>query len=366
MAIAGFSMLALAGFGQEPDIRQAPPPINFEPWKLVTSDERTEEYSASFPSPVQTPYFTNNIIPVQVLLPKRRQGPIPVVLILHYWGAIDLRVERNIGAQLNSHGIGAVVIALPYHLSRTPQGSRSGALAIAPDPAKLKATMLQCVLDVRRTYDWMETRPEFDKSRFGIVGTSLGGIVAALVSGLENRISAASYVLGGVDLAHVLWHSSRVVTEREELRGKGYTEEKLRTELAPIEPQTYLKELRPPKSFVVVARYDTVVPPESGEKLIAVLSNPAVLRLETGHYGGFFVQKRVHHEVAQFFANSFAGQSYAPPERISAPTVRIGVSLYPERGLQVSAGLDVWRGDAAGNYFANVQLAPRGAQFFIF
>ena len=238
-------------------------------------------------------------------------------------------------------------------------------MAIQPDPKKLKETMRQCVLDVRRTLDWMKTRPEFDSTKLGIMGTSLGAIVTALVTGLDNRFAAASYVLGGIDLARVLWRSSRVVSEREKLRGQGYTEEKLREELAPIEPGNYLKEVRPGKTFVVLARYDTVVPPETGEELIAALSHPAVLRLETGHYGGFLVQKRVHHEVSSFFASTFSGHEYVPPERIFAPTVRIGVSLYPNRGLQVSAGLDVWRGDAAGNYFANVQFAPRGAQAFL-
>lgn len=347
------------------DLRQPPPPIEFGPWRSVGSDEQSEEFAAEFPSAVTTGFAANDSVPVMAFLPVRRSGPVPVVLILHYWGAIDLRVERNIAAELNSRGLGAVLIALPYHLGRTPPGSRSGAMAIEPDPQKLIRTMAQSVLDVRRTLDWIETRPEFDAKRIGLAGTSLGSIVASVVWGVDPRVTSGAFVLGGIDLAHVLWRSSRVVLEREKLRAKGYTEEKLRSELVPIEPARFLPGAPGRSTFVVGAKFDTVIPPRSTQELIEALGSPTVLWLDTGHYGGFFVQKRVHHEVALFFAKSFAGEAYTAPDRISAPTLRIGVSLTPAAGLQVAAGIDVWKADAAGNTFANIQLAPRGAQVFL-
>jgi len=359
--LALFGSFALA---QDPQLRVPPPSIPFEPWQRFGEDDRTEEFHASFASAVTTPYAVNNRVPVKAILPIKREGPIPAVLVLHYWGAIDERVERSIAGELNSRGLAAVLVALPYHLGRTPAGTRSGSLAIQPDPEALKATMRQCLFDVRRAIDWMDSRPEFDSSRIGIVGTSLGAIVTSLVTGIDRRPAAAAYVLGGADLAHVLWRSSRVVNEREKLREKGYNEDRLRMELADIEPLNYLPEIRPNKAFVVGARHDTVIPPATTQKLIEALDEPAVLWLDTGHYGGFLVQKRVHHEVASFFSDTFQGKSYIPPARISAPTVRLGVSLYPSRGLQVAFGIDIWRGDAEGNTFASFQLAPRGPQLF--
>lgn len=357
--------VASIGFGQDPALMEPPASVTFANWQRVTADERTEEFHTSFPSPMATAYAANNSVPVKAILPLKREGSIPAVLVLHYWGAIDERVERSIASELNSRGIAAVLVALPYHLGRTPPGTRSGALAIQPDPNALKATMRQCLFDVRRVFDWMASRPEFDRDRLGVVGTSLGAIVTSLLTGIDRRPAAAAYVLGGADLAHVLWRSSRVVKERDQLRSQGYTESKLRAELAEIEPLNYLDKIRPKSAFVVGARHDTVIPPETTQKLIDVLDDPAVLWLDTGHYGGFLVQKRVHHEVALFFDETFRGESYEPPARISAPTVRLGVSLYPPRGLQVAAGIDIWRGDAEGNSFASLQLAPRGPQVFV-
>jgi hypothetical protein len=359
-------LLALSGLSlaQTPDLRQAPPPVAFGQWRPVDADNRTQEFAAEFPSAFETGIPTNDTVPVQAFLPARRTGPVPVVLILHYWGAIDLRVERNIAYALNMRGVAAVLIALPYHLGRTPPGSRSGAMAIEPDPEKLIRTMRQSVLDVRRAIDWIVSHPEFDTTRIGLTGTSLGSIVAATVWGVDSRLAAGAFVLGGVDLAHLLWRSSRVVLERDQLRAKGYTEEKLREALSPIEPGNYLGRGDTRPSFVVGAKFDTVIPPRSTELLVEALGKPAVLWLDTGHYGGFFVQKRVHSEVADFFDKTFQGETYVAPGRISAPTLRIGVSLGPDSGIQVAAGIDIWRGDAGGDYFANIQLAPRGPQLF--
>lgn len=354
-----------AARAQSPDLRQSPPSITFPEWKPVPTDGPEKEYSLSFPSAVETPYPVNNVVPITVLLPAKPPVPMPVVLVLHYWGAIDQRVERSIASELNSRGIAAVLVTLPYHLGRTPSGSRSGAMAIQPDPKKLIGTMTQCVLDVRRAVDWVVTRPEFDHQKIGIVGTSLGAIVTSLCVGVEPRFSAASSILGGVGLADVLWHSSRVVNEREKLRQSGYTRERLEQELAPIEPGHYLEQANPPKTFVIGAKYDTVIPPQATRRLVQLLDDPAVLWLDTGHYGGFFVQKRVHHEVAEFFEATFADKAYSAPGHISAPTVRLGVSLYPERRLQVAVGLDIWKADAEGSVFASLQLAPRGPQLFL-
>lgn len=358
-------LFAVAAMAQTPDLRQPPPPITFPGWKSVPTEGPEREFSLSFPSAVETPYPVNNVVPLTVLLPAKTQEPMPIVLVLHYWGAIDQRTERSIASELNSRGIAAVLVTLPYHLGRTPTGSRSGAMAIQPDPKKLIGTMTQCVLDVRRAVDWVMTRPEFDRQKIGIVGTSLGAIVTSLCVGVEPRFTAASSILGGVGLADVLWHSSRVVNEREKLRQSGYNQEKLAEELAPIEPSLYLGHVNPPKTFVIGAKYDTVIPPQATRRLVQLLDDPAVLWLDTGHYGGFFVQKRVHHEVAEFFEATFRGQAYVAPARISAPTVRLGVSLYAERRLQVAVGLDVWKADAEGNIFASLQLAPRGPQLFV-
>lgn len=371
-SVRAFLLLATAlmvctAFAQTvtPPITDAVPKIDFQPWKEVDRTELTVEYEASFPSALTTGYAANDLVPLKILVPVEHQGPVPVVMVLHYLGARDLRVERSISLDLNRRGIAAVILTLPYHMGRTPKGFLSGQLAIQPDPDKLIETMTQAVFDARRTIDFIETREEFQKEHIGIVGTSLGAVVSTLVYALEPRITHATFILGGVDLAKILWNSSIVVKQREELRRKGYTLPKLTEALAPIEPSTFLKNRTPGTTFVIGGRYDTVIPPSTTQELIDALGTPKVLWIETGHYGGVFVQRKLQREVATFFETEFGGKPFIAPLRVYAPTVRIGVQVNPTTGFDLGVGLDFFRTPPKVGTFGTLFFTPRGPQAFI-
>lgn len=347
------------------DLRIPPPVTGFETWRMVGEDDFTETYSVGFRSPVETAFETNDQVRLKVVLPKNRTGRVPVVVLLHYWGATETSLEDEMGAELALKGIASVAMPLPYHLSRTPDGYRSGELAIQADPVQLKATMSQAVLDVRRCADWIGTRPEFDSGRIGLTGTSLGAIVSSLAYAVDERFGSAAFILGGVDLAHILWNSSRVVGQRDQLRRMGYTEESLRAALVSVEPSEYLEGTAQRPTYVVKARHDNVVPPKATEDLIAMLGDPEILVLETGHYGGFLVRSRLVRSVSGFFSATFDGQEFQAPANFYTPTIRFGIGVDAESGLNVSAGLDVWRLNAESDLFASFLLTPRGPQGFI-
>ncbi|HSI72927.1 MAG TPA: dienelactone hydrolase family protein [Fimbriimonas sp.] len=346
-------------------IRQPPPPITFPEWKEIELGEEHTEYLVTIPSAYRSPYPNNNQIPVRVFIPEPRTGPIPVVVVLHYWGATDLRPERALATELNRRGMAAAVVTLPYHLERTPPGRRSGEMAIEGDVERLKLTTLQSVSDVRRTIDFLSTKPEFDPKRVGITGTSLGALVTALVFALDPRVDSATFILGGVDFADILWSSSRVVIQRDVLRRRGFTEERLREALAEVEPLTYLPERKTGSAFVIGAKFDTVIPESSSRKLIAALPDPKVLWLDTGHYGGIFVQRRLMREVAGYFASKFTGATYNLPTKLYAPTFRVGIKADLSSGFDVALGLDLIRFDPKGEAFGTLLVTPRGPGLFL-
>jgi dienelactone hydrolase len=365
--IVGFLCFAGASLtlAQPSNIAQPPPKIAFDPWREVARSEFLTEYAVSFPSAAVSGIAVNDTVRPRVLLPTDTFGPVPVVVLLHYWGASDVSLERNVARRLAQSGIASVIVPLPYHLDRTPQGMVSGQMAVEPDMAKLQATMRQSLLDVRRAVDWIESRSEFDRSKIGIAGTSLGALVSALAFAVEPRFAASCYLLGGADIAHILWHSSRVVSQREELRRQGYTEGKVRQELAGIEPLNYLDGSDARPSYVIAAKFDTVVPPADAEKLIGALGNVQTTWLDTGHYGGALVQNKLIRAVSGFFSQTFRGPGFSAPDSLYAPTIRWGINLNDETGLQVMAGIDVWRLRANGETFAAVMITPRGGAGFI-
>ena len=339
--------------------------MGYQQWRRVNETDFLEEFTLSFESPVETEFEENNAVFLRATLPKNRVGRVPVVLLLHYWGATDYQLEVEMAEQLALRGVASVRMAMPYHLERTPDGFRSGELAIRPDPESLRKTMIQSVQDIRRTIDWVETRDEFDSGRVGIAGTSLGAIVAALGYGIDDRLVAGSFILGGVDLAHILWNSSRVVAQRDQMRRDGITEESLRETLRDVEPMTYLGPADPRPTYVVQARYDQVIPRQATESLLGLIDDPEHLILETGHYGGFLVQGKLIRSVAQFFATTFSGSKFEAPQIFYSPTIRFGLSLDAETGLNVAASLDLWRSNPNNDAFASLMLTPRGARGFI-
>jgi len=244
-----------------PSITQVPAPIAFAPWKEVDQTELGTEYLVEFPSPVESPYPANNVVPLRVFLPVNSDKPVPVVLVLHYWGATDLRNERELAKDLNRANIAAAVMTLPYHMGRTPPGRHSGDMAIEPDPRHMVLTMTQAVLDTRRSIDFLTSRPELDHTRLGLAGTSLGALVAELAYGADSRVTHVAFVLGGVDLAHIMWSSSLLVRQRDLLIRRGFTEQRLREAIEPIEPLKYLPSRTASPALVIGGQYDTVSQP---------------------------------------------------------------------------------------------------------
>ncbi|MBX3111284.1 MAG: alpha/beta hydrolase family protein [Fimbriimonadaceae bacterium] len=360
------SVVSGLAYGQEPPPVDGPvPPVEFGVLRQVSTGEFTEEFTTSFPSVVASGVPENDTVKLRVIMPTERTGPVPVVILLHFWGATDNMVEVEMAERLAVRGMASVLMPLPYHLSRTPRGMKSGELAVQPDPAKLRQTMAQAVLDVRRTVDWIATRNEFKPGAVAVAGTSLGSLVAELAYAVEPRFRAGAFMLGGADLAGVLWSSSRVVQQREALRRLGYTEDKLRQELVPVEPLTFLKKDDTRPTFVVRARQDTVIPPDTSQALIDHLGNVQVLVLETGHYGGFLVQRRLIDTVARFCEASFSNKSFTAPTKFYSPTVRLAMMADTARGLQVGVGLDVWRSNVNSDAFATVMLAPKGLSIYL-
>jgi hypothetical protein len=348
-----------------PDIKIPPSKIEFPNWRLVGEYEWATEYNVGLPTAAPSGVRENDTIPVRIFIPVERRGPIPIVVISHYWGAVDLRAEVSLAQELASRNIASAVVTLPYHLQRTPAGVRSGALAIQPDPVALRATTYQAVQDLRRTIDFLSTRSEFDSSKIGIAGTSLGAIVSALTYAVEPRVKNVAFILGGIELANILWSSSRVVVQRDELRAKGFTEEKLQTELASVEPANFLPRDEPGNSFVVVGKFDTVIPKSSSDALIAKMPGIQILSIDTGHYGGIFVQRRLLRETAAFFDAKFTGRTYAPPTRIYAPTIRIGLGVDVPSGFEIGAGLDIWAFDKPRRNLATLFISPRGPRIWL-
>jgi hypothetical protein len=90
-----------------------------------------------------------------------------------------------------------------------------------------------------------------------------------------------------------------------------------------------------------------------------------VLILQTGHYGGIFVEGKIFRTVADFFSATFQNKKFAVPNKFASPTLRVGGLLGFPQGADLGAGIDLFHLDPAGSKFGTVFITPRGLRFFL-
>src|ERR1700730_5011916 len=85
----------------------------------------------------------------------------------------------------------------------------------------------QTVLDVRQATAWLESRPEVDARRLGVLGTSLGSFMGSLAAEMEPKLARVAVLLGGGGLVEAYYDDPRATTFRKLWEALGGTKEKL-------------------------------------------------------------------------------------------------------------------------------------------
>jgi len=113
--------------------------------------------------------------------------------------AMDLRAFR--ASQLGHRGINVVVPVLPLHGPRA-SGRGRGEDLMTIDMVDSMHGVAQAAWDVRRIIRWL--REEQGAEQVGVIGYSLGGLVASIVAGLEDDLACVIAGIPVVDLPHLV------------------------------------------------------------------------------------------------------------------------------------------------------------------
>lgn len=250
-----------------------------EPEKIVGGIARSK---LRFPSPVKTPHEENNTVHTEFFHP-RGDGPFPCVITLHIAGG-DFELSRFTSNALAQQGIASVFVKMPYYGERRPPNKRIRMLE--PDVDVASEAMRQVVLDLRRLCDWIESRPELDPTKIGVLGISLGSITGALSSAIEPRISHACLIMGGAKLEEVVWASveGEARSYRQLWEKSGGTKESLGKLMAPFDPYTYRDRLAHRIVFMINATEDTSIPRVATKALWEATGGQEIVWYPCGHY----------------------------------------------------------------------------------
>ena len=131
------------------------------------------------------------------------EGGAPAVLCLHILGG-NGQLTKSIAAFFADHGMPALMPQMPIFLERRPAGGINAALRSEDGPRYLIAALRAVPGELRRSVDFLASRPGVDPARLNLIGTSLGGILGVSTLGNDARLDKAVFLLAGGGLRKIL------------------------------------------------------------------------------------------------------------------------------------------------------------------
>lgn len=287
--------------------------FSHQPFDASLSTIKEGQYQLTFPSAYASGFPANDRVHGFYYRPSLKTSPstpnlevqdegdkrAPFILLLHGYGEKRGRKEPDLARALAREGWAVLLLTLPYHFERSPDGAPPAKYMMVAEPEKTVAFYRQAVLDVRRALDWAQSRPEIDKKRMAVVGISLGAMVGNLALGVEDRLTAGVSVVGGADPAKFVWESIMMIGIRSDYQREGYEREQLERLWASINGANYLRGKNKPL-LMINGRWDYVMPYECVESLACAAPQAKISWMWSGHWGPLLFPERIHQETIKF------------------------------------------------------------------
>lgn len=186
-------------------------PATFENFRCETPD--IISWSSAATSVARFPI--NGRVRVTLYRPRPHA---PTVIMLHSLMSASDRGYRVWARRFNAFGWNAAFVHLPFHYSRRPRGYLNGELCYTADLVLTGDTLRQAVVEIRQLLAWLRTQ---GGGEFGLLGTSYGGWVAALLASIEPDLRFVALLAPMVNATHALYEGPTSWTIRGQLMRAG-------------------------------------------------------------------------------------------------------------------------------------------------
>lgn len=237
-------------------------------------------FRVRFPSPVDSPHPQNNTVHAEYYRPAGK-GPFPCTIVLDITGG-DQSLSRLISTHLAQHNIAALFVQMAYYGPRRPPGTKLR--LVSPNIPQTLQAVRQTVLDLRRATAWMESRPEIDEARLGILGTSLGSFMAALTAEMEPKLNRVVVLLGGAGLVDAYYDHPQAAVARKMWEAVGGNKQKVKDLIAPVDPITCAANLKERNLLIIAGERDEIVPPSAARALWKASGEQKIVWFDCTHY----------------------------------------------------------------------------------
>jgi hypothetical protein len=238
-------------------------------------------------SPIETRFPANNTARVD-LFPCARGWEAPTVIMLHALMSATHIGYRRWAARFNKLGWNACFVHLPYHYSRVPRGYWNGELAITADLVRNAEGLRQGVIEVRQL---MAALREEGCHQFGILGTSYGGWIGALLAMVERDLRFVALMCPIVNVEHAIWQNPGSAFMRRELRRAKIAPELVARHFHLSSPLHNDPLCDPARVLFVSGDFDLIARPSDVDAIQQKWRGSELLRVSQGHFGYHMMRK---------------------------------------------------------------------------
>ena len=232
-------------------------------------------------SPIETQFAVNNIARAD-FFPTKHHRSAQTVFILHALMSTSDNGYRRCAERFNELGWNACFLQLPYHYSRVPRGYWNGELAITCDLIRNAEALRQSVTELRQL---MSALRERGSDEFGVLATSYGGWIGALLAMVERDLRFAALMAPIVNIEHAIWESPAARSIRRELRGANIEPSLVARHFHLSSPVHNLPLCDSARVLFVAGEFDSIAPLEQLEMIQQKWRGSELLRVRQGHFG---------------------------------------------------------------------------------
>jgi 1-acyl-sn-glycerol-3-phosphate acyltransferase len=235
----------------------------------------------SWRSPITTKFPANNTARADFFATANASSA-PTLLILHALLSATHIGYRRLAAHFNALGWNACFVHLPYHYSRVPPGYWNGELAITADLIRNAEGLRQGVIEVRQLMSALRERGSHE---FGILGTSYGGWIGALLAMVERDLRFVALMGPIVNVEHAIWESRASIFMRRELRRSNIEPSLIARHFHLSSPMHNQPLCSPERVLFVSGEFDLISRPQDIEQIHEKWAGSELLRVRQGHFG---------------------------------------------------------------------------------
>lgn len=249
--------------------------------EIAIGIDRPHGGTITWRSPVETKFPANNTARVD-LFPCPKGWSAPTVLMLHALMSSSDAGYRRWAARYNELGWNACFVHLPYHYSRTPPGYWNGELAVTADLVRNAEGLRQGVMELRQI---MAALREHGCREFGVLGTSYGGWIGALLAVVERDFRFVALLAPIVNVEHAIWESPISAFMRRELRRAKIEPSLISRHFHLSSPGCNLPLCGAERVLFAAGDFDLIARSEDIAQLHEKWRGSELLRVPQGHFG---------------------------------------------------------------------------------